>query len=204
MNAIREKYNILCDTPSDINQHLPTLYRYATKCKSIIELGVRGCISSWAFVCGLLDNNESEKKILLNDMVPCNIIEILENTSTLDIKVEYQWIDDLKLDVTENVDMTFIDTWHIYGQLKRELKKFSKITNKYIIMHDTSIDAIQGETIRSGWNAQEQSIESGFPVEEITCGLEKAIQEFLTENKDWAIKERFLHNNGLTILEKIN
>lgn len=204
MNAIREKYNILCDTPSDINQHLPTLYRYATKCKSIIELGVRGCISSWAFVCGLLDNNESEKKILLNDMVPCNIIEILENTSTLDIKVEYQWIDDLKLDVTENVDMTFIDTWHIYGQLKRELKKFSKITNKYIIMHDTSIDAIQGETIRNGWNAQEQSIESGFPVEEITCGLEKAIQEFLTENKDWAIKERFLHNNGLTILEKIN
>ena len=204
MNAIREKYNILCDTPSDINQHLPTLYRYATKCKSIIELGVRGCISSWAFVCGLLDNNESEKKILLNDMVPCNIIEILENTSTLDIKVEYQWIDDLKLDVTENVDMTFIDTWHIYGQLKRELKKFSKITNKYIIMHDTSIDAIQGETIRNGCNAQEQSIESGFPVEEITCGLEKAIQEFLTENKDWAIKERFLHNNGLTILEKIN
>ena len=27
--------------------------------------------------------------------------------------------------------MTFIDTWHVYAQLKRELKKFSRFTNKY-------------------------------------------------------------------------
>lgn len=28
----------------------------------------------------------------------------------------------------------FIDTWHVYEELKRELNKFSKITNKYIIL----------------------------------------------------------------------
>ena len=87
-------------------------------------------------------------------------------------------MNDLELDITDNVDLTFIDTWHVYGQLKRELNKFSKITNKYIIMHDTTVDEIYGETIRMGWNAEEQSIESGIPVEEINKGLWPAIEDF--------------------------
>ena len=87
-------------------------------------------------------------------------------------------MNDLELDITDNVDLTFIDTWHVYGQLKRELNKFSKITNKYIIMHDTTVDEIYGETIRCRWNAEEQSIESGIPVEEINKGLWPAIEDF--------------------------
>jgi len=75
-------------------------------------------------------------------------------------------------------------------------------TNKYIIMHDTEIDGVYGETIRSYWNANEQSKISGFPVEEINCGLQKAIDDFLEINKDWKLKEQFKNNNGLTILEK--
>jgi hypothetical protein len=58
---IERAYNILCDTPSDINEHLPTLYKYATECGSILELGVRGCISSWALLNGLLKNNKHDK-----------------------------------------------------------------------------------------------------------------------------------------------
>lgn len=101
--------------------------------------------------------------------------------------------------------MVFIDTWHIYGQLKRELDKFSKITNKYIIMHDTTIDAIYGETIRLGWNAHQQAIESGFTVEEINCGLSKAIEEFLQNNSnEWVLYEKYTNNNGLTVLKKLN
>ena len=100
--------------------------------------------------------------------------------------------------------MTFIDTWHIYGQLKRELDKFSKVTNKYIIMHDTTVDEIYGETIRSGWNAHQQSLDTGFTVEEINCGLWKAVEEFLQNNPDWTLLERYTNNNGLTILQKNN
>jgi hypothetical protein len=55
------------------------------------------------------------------------------------------------------------------------LNKFSKITNKYIIIQDTTIDEIYGETIRCKGNAEEQSIESGIPVEEINKGLWPAI-----------------------------
>ena len=207
MENIRNQYLSLCDSSSEIStdifEHLPTLYKYATKCESIIELGVRGCVSSWAFVYGLLNNNSVTKKILLNDITSCDINNILNATKHLNIDIKYQWINDLDLVITENVDMTFIDTWHVYGQLKRELDKFSLITNKYIIMHDTTIDEFEGETIRSKWNAKEQSRLSGFSVEEINTGLGKAIDEFLMANPNWKLLEKFTNNNGLTILERI-
>lgn len=204
MENIKTKYEILCNANSDINEHLPTLYKYATECESIIELGVRGVISSFAFVYGLLNNNSNNKKILLNDISECNINELLSRTKGLKIDIDYKWINDLDLEITNNVDLTFIDTWHVYGQLKRELQKFSKVTNKYIIMHDTTVDEYYGETIRCNMNAKQQSLESGFPENEITIGLWPAVTEFLENNSNWKIKERFTNNNGLTILEKIN
>ena len=70
-------------------------------------------------------------------------------------------------------------------------------------MHDTSVDEWEGETIRAGWDAHEQSQSSGFPVEEINKGLWPAIAEFVENNKEWVISERYFNNNGLTILSRI-
>lgn len=205
MQNIENRYNRLCKQESDINEHLPTLYKYATQCESIIELGVRGVVSSYAFVYGLLNNNSSNKKILLNDIEQCNISRLLQLTNHLKIDIKYEWVNDLDLEIKENYDLTFIDTWHVYGQLKRELEKFSKVTNKYIIMHDTTIDEIDGETIRrDDMNAEEQTLESGIPLNEINKGLKPAIDEFLENNSNWKIKEVFTNNNGLTVLEKVN
>ena len=142
---IKNKYNSLCRNRSDINEHLPTLYNYAIECESIFETGVRGCVSSWALVYGLLNNNSDKKQIILNDISSCNINELLECTKELPIDVKYEWLNNLQLELTHNIDLTFIDTWHVYGQLKRELNKFSKVTNKYIIMHDTTVDEWNGQ-----------------------------------------------------------
>jgi hypothetical protein len=185
---IEDKYNHLCSTTSDINEHLPVLKKYAEECQSIIELGVRGVISTYALIYGLLNNGKKTKKILLNDIAPCDINELLSITNDLPIEVNFQWVNDLQLEIKKNVDLTFIDTWHVYGQLKRELSKFSKFTNKYIILHDTTVDEWQGETIRNGWNAKQQSKETGMAIDEINKGLWPAIEEFLLENKDWQIK----------------
>ena len=203
MEKVNSKYNELCNNSSDINEHLPTLYRYAKECESVFETGVRGCVSSWALAKGLLENEKFEKKLFLNDISQCNISELLDSTKSLPITVDYKWINNLQLDLPYSVDMTFIDTWHVYGQLKRELAKFSMITNKYIAMHDTTLDGIHGETIRSRWNAEQQSIDSGFPVDEINCGLQKAIDEFLEENTHWILDAYYTNNNGLTILRKV-
>jgi hypothetical protein len=204
MDSVKSKHEYLCNTYSDIHEHLPTLYEYATKCESIVELGVRKCVSTWSFVYGLLNNNSDKKSMFINDIIECDISELLDATKDLDIDVKYEWVNDLELSFDKNVDLTFIDTWHVYGQLKRELNKFSQITNKYIIMHDTTVDAIEGETVRLEWDAEKQSEETGIPVDEIKCGLWKAIEEFLENNENWILRERYHNNFGLTILERIN
>lgn len=210
MDIIQNNYSLLCANRHqtkcsvDIMEHLSTLCKYANECDSIFETGVRGCVSSWAFLYGLLHNNSSPNKkvLLLNDITECDVVDLLEVSKQFDITVHYEWKNNLLLDLDQNYDITFIDTWHVYGQLKRELDKFSKTTNKYIIMHDTTVDEIYGETIRCRWNAEEQSRESGFPVEEINRGLWPAVEEFLQNNSDWYLKERFTNNNGLTILAR--
>jgi hypothetical protein len=196
-------YTVLCNNSSDINEHLPTLYLYAKECESVFETGVRGCISSWALTKGLLENGKSNKSLFMNDISPCDINELLSTTKDLPIKMDYKWINNLQLELPDRVDLTFIDTWHIYGQLKRELDKFSKVTNKYIIMHDTTVDGVYGETIRNGWDAEKQSQETGFSIEEITCGLQKAIDEFLVSHPEWVVDKVYTNNNGLTILRRI-
>lgn len=206
MESIEYKYQYHSKNSSDINEHLPTLYRYASECDSVFETGVRGCISSWALANGLLHNKNTSIKptLFMNDIDKCDIQELLFLTKDLPIKMKFEWKNNLDLDFKETYDLTFIDTWHIYGQLKRELAKFAPLTNKYIIMHDTTVDEWEGETIRMGRNANEQSVSSGFPLEEIYKGLRPAIDEFLISNKDWVLHERFVNNNGLTILRKIH
>ena len=205
MDKIKKKYEILCTTSSDINEHLPTLYNYAKECESIFETGVRGVVSSYALLYGLLNSKSKKKKFFLNYIVECHIRELLSYTKNLDVEINYKWCNNLELELDCRYDLTFIDTWHVYGQLKRELEKFSKITNKYIIMHDTTIDAIHGETFRFReiLDPKKQSDETGIPIHEILKGLWPAIEDFLENNKDWIIKKRYTNNNGLTILEKV-
>ena len=56
LNLLNKQYDHAKNSPSDINQHIPTLYNYSKECESIIECGVRSVISSWAFLKGLFEN----------------------------------------------------------------------------------------------------------------------------------------------------
>lgn len=212
LSKLENKYRELCNSRSDINEHLPTLFHYASKCESVIELGVRGVVSTYAFLYGLLSNktNTNTKKLLLNDIEPCNISNVVELSGELGVDLKYVWISDLEMIINENYDLTFIDTLHVYGQLKRELDKYSKITNKYIIMHDTTVDEIYGEIIRMNPKEERYTSEArrmskitNIPENELLVGLWPAIEEFLNDNPQWSICERFTNNNGLTILQKL-
>ena len=50
MNKILEKYQYHCNRISDINEHLPTLKKYGEECETIVEMGVRSVVSTWAFL----------------------------------------------------------------------------------------------------------------------------------------------------------
>mgnify|MGYP000353781776 CR=1 FL=1 len=201
-------YKKLCDTASDINEHLPTLRKYAEECETIFETGVRGVVSSWAFADGLRTNGKDIKSLYVNDISPCAINDLSRECEASGITLQSEWKNNLELDMNgKEFDMTFIDTWHVYGQLKRELEKFAPVTKKYIVMHDTTVDEVHGETMRCMGGrptAERQSKETGIPVEEIVRGLWPAVTEFLEAHDDWELRERFTNNNGLTILKKID
>lgn len=201
--SVPKIYEVLCNTKSDINEHLPTLMKYSKECETILELGVRGVVSSWAFVYGLMNNEKSRKLLYCNDIQPCNM-NFLEHTCKNIVDIKYKWCSDLLLDLpNDSFDMVFIDTFHVYGQLKRELEKFSKISKKYIIMHDTTVDKVHGEVKRYMMNQlNELIISTGFPKEELLTGLQPAIDEFIESHNNWFVKEVYTNNNGLTILER--
>ena len=77
--------------------------------------------------------------------------------------------------------------------MQAELKLHAKKVKKYIILHDTTTFATVDET----------HYETVFGMKVNNKGLWLAIEEFLEENKNWKLLERFTNNNGLTILEKI-
>lgn len=191
---------------SDIHQHLSILWAFASRCERVIECGVRTPTSTWALLQGLKDNNKKKKELISVDLYECPGEDTVKARAK-EMEVEWKFLqeNDIKLDFEKigPVDMIFIDTWHIYGHLKRELAHFHKNVNRWILLHDTSVDSFFGESIRNGSNVLEESKQSGYPVEEITKGLWPAVEEFLQANKDWKLKARFNHNNGLTILERI-
>jgi hypothetical protein len=199
--SLLDMYISKVNTPSDINEHLTTLKKYTDQCKIVVECGVRAVTSSYAFAISL----KGRENVKLYQVDPSKSNEVTEFQQLCEnelVPTEFFHQSDLDCPLIDT-DLLFIDTWHIYGQLKRELSRWNKVVSKYIIMHDTTIDEWKGETIRVGWNAEQQSKDSGIPVEEINKGLWPAIEEFLVEHPEWKLKERFTNNNGLTILQRL-
>ena len=104
----------------------------------------------------------------------------------------------------EQTELLFIDTWHVYGHLKKELNRWNQHVTKYIVLHDTTIDGEIGESVRMAMyhNIEQEVLESGLSEEDIRKGLWPAVEVFIIEHPEWKIKERFTNNNGLTILER--
>lgn len=193
--SIEENYNRLCRTPLDISEHLPTLRFLASHCSTIVECGVREAVSSYAFAHGLPANG----KLIMVDPYKSHTIDSFLQKEP---RASFVHDSDLTCPLIET-DMLFIDTWHVYGQLKRELARWKNHVRKYIVMHDTEVDGIHGETIRMKYDAHAQSRESGIPVEEILRGLQPALHEFLQSNPEWKIATQYYNNNGLTVLMRI-
>ena len=171
-------YKEKCSTPSDINEHLPTLKKYADECNHITEFGVRWVVSTYALLMG------KPKKMISYDIDFCET-ELLKEIVKNDTDFQFIIGDTLKIEI-EETDLLFIDTIHTYEHLKKELSLHSSKVKKYIILHDTTVYEWEGEAI----NGVTQK------------GLQPAIEEFLESNPNWVIYERFEYNNGLTILKR--
>lgn len=120
---VENKFQELCRTPSDINIHLPILRQYADQCNHVTEMGVRGCVSLYAFL------SSKAKKVVAVDIL---------NVWTPSIeKLQFICADDLEIEI-EQTDMLFIDSKHCADQLRKELSLHAGKVNKYIACHDTA------------------------------------------------------------------
>lgn len=135
---IEAKYQEFCITPSDINEHLPTLRSYYDKCESVTELGVRGCVSLFAALAS------NAKKVVAVDIF--NVW-----TPTVE-KLTFICADDLTIEI-EETDFLFIDTRHCYEQLIQELNLHGSKARKFIGFHDTFIFGTNGDDGKVGLNA---------------------------------------------------
>jgi len=187
---------------SDIHEHLPFLRGLSRSCATICELGVRRCVSSWAFLLGLAESCAQKKKLLCVDIVPADISELkaLGRSLKPSIGVTMAVADSRKVILPQDFDLLFLDTLHVYGQLKAELWAHHARVRRYIVLHDTEVDGTTGEVIRMGWDAHQMAQETGMSQADLTRGLRPAVDEFLRAFPDWALEKNFANNNGLTVL----
>ena len=200
---IEQKLTSVIKHKGDIDEHLLFLMKLSSECESILECGVRSIVSSWAFVNGLAINKSVRKKLICSDIDPAPGAQELA-AACADNGIQHKFIvgNDLDMEM-EPYDMIFIDTWHVYGHLRRELAKMCSYAKKYIVMHDTEVDKIHGESIRVNDNIDWMVQKSGYSREDITTGLGRAVDEFLEAHPEWKVNKHFVHENGLTILERV-
>jgi len=182
---VEEHFRDQCEHHGNINEHLPALRRYAEQCRHVTELGVCSLGSTWAFLAA-----KPEWLISVDKAHPStvggNLDEAWNISREIGVNFQFQEKDDTQIEISPT-DLLFIDTWHVYGQLKKELELHASKAGRFIILHDTETFGEKGEDGNSP-------------------GLNLALDEFLKtwEGRNWKVIEKLSNCNGLTVLERVS
>lgn len=199
--SLQSGFQHMVSMPSDINQHIPVLLAYTKRCSSVVECGVRCVVSSYAFGLGLA-GTPNNRYVMIDTEETEEIQPFLNLCKENDVNATFYKGSDLECPLVQT-DLLFIDTWHVYGQLKRELDRWHGSVAKYIIMHDTTSFGPLGEVAVCGYDANALSVSSGFSIDEVMKGLWAAVEDFLAEHPEWKLEIRLINNNGLTVLTRV-
>lgn len=198
---LEEIFNSLCNTPSDLNEHLPILRQLAQQSSSVTEIS-RSHASLWGILQGLSESFYQQRNYLgINfHYPPLDVLNLAKKCAKKrSINFTFWRVNDLHIEI-EPTDMLFLDGLHTYCHLTHELETFGPKIKKFICMHDTSYP----------WGDHEDSIYSGdyseYPAsyDRTKQGLWPAIIDFLERHPEWQLFARYLNNYGLTILARKN
>ena len=170
-----------CATPSDINEHLPTLYELAKECRHITEMGVRFGSSTRAFLYAA-----PERLVSYDLHIDETVDSWFEIAKSLMLNYSYLKGNTLEIQI-EKTDLLLIDTLHNYDQLKAELALHAESVGRYIVFHDTTSFGEIGES----YSGQEE-----------LKGIRYAIDEFLETHAEWKIIHDVKNCNGLVVIER--
>ncbi len=130
-------YRQVCETPSDINEHLPTLYLLALdmKAEKVIELGTRTGVSTVAW-CHAMD--ETGGHVWTVDPVD----RLAFNHPRLTFVLGDDLDADTQAQLPEVADIVFVDTIHSYEQTRAEIGAYKARVRSggCMVFHDTSVE----------------------------------------------------------------
>lgn len=171
-------------TPSDINEHLETLFdlvRDLGPSAHVTEMGTRTGVSTVALLTA------QPRTLICYDLAHQR--EVMDRLLKVKGRTDLTFVQGstLKVDI-EETDILFIDTYHTYAQLKAELSRHAKKVRSTFVFHDTVAFGVIGE-------------DGSRP------GLKAAVDEFIQE-EFVASSARFqyqhyFHNNGLMVLRRL-
>lgn len=121
----------------DMVPHIDTLTRYAERANTILELGVRTGVSTWALLDGLHEDGR---------LVSVDIVDVrghMPNRILADRRWTFLIGDDRTLALPiDTADLVFIDTSHEYHHTVFELDLAARLRAEWILLHDYELDDV--------------------------------------------------------------
>jgi len=152
--VLKERYEMLCAEPSDINEHLPTFVQAVEELNAtkVIEIGVRYGLSTIAWMYALQDRGQLWA-VDCSYPIPSGV-GVLGDVNLLDpqgpLGVVPHWMFLLGYDTSQQVldalpsevDILFLDTNHVFEETLVELDLyFPRVrSGGRIYLHDTAIE----------------------------------------------------------------
>ena len=180
MIDLEAEYRRVATTQSDINEHVPTLRYFASRCALVTELGTGNGNSTIALMAArpirLVSYDVTRGPMVAH-------VEAVARACGIDFTFRHE--NPSAPRATAAIDMTdflFVDTDHYAEQCARELALHAGVVTKYIGFHDTT----------TFWEVGQG----------LLPGLRYAIEPFLATHPEWREAYRAENCNGLMILER--
>lgn len=192
----------LSDLSVDIREHLQVLKQYSSECRSVTELGVRWVVSTWAFIAG---KPKSLSSFDVNNFEIYGISHQRIKEAADEVGVNFRFFQENVLTTNKLVetDLLFIDTLHNYKQLKMELYLHGNKATKYLIFHDVTSFGEHDEAELNYDESWPEELKRYYSTLENKTGINTAIVEFITENRNWTVDRLYSNNNGLLVLKRL-
>lgn len=171
-----QEYQTVCQTKSDINEHLPWISEIIVKgnCKHATEFGAGQGRSSRAFTRHNIELHSYDIQKYEH------VYQFFEDAKKAGRNVTLHLQNTLEANI-DPTDILIVDSYHSYDQVIQEVRLHAHKVRKYIFFHDSTLYAHRGQ--------------SGEP-----RGVWDAIEEFLSSNSEWELIERRTNNNGMTLI----
>jgi len=190
MELMNRTLKIKDDGESQYFEHVLTFFSIAlqTKSKKILELGVRSGGSSYPFLiaCRVLGGHLTSVDI---DSSVWKAPEELAKYQTFVLSDAIKFL----TNNTEKYDLIYVDDWHSYSHVKRELEEIDRVSdeNTIILLHDLMGQSKHPDYFMPlDWNPADEWGEGG-PY--------RAVEELDKNKWEWMT---IPVNHGLTLLRK--